>query len=150
MDNFDSSNPGNEDADKSSPSEGRDKSIPLDEDLDKAIPSDDDDTSDTSISHSPLDLGGSGTVKVPKVKATAKVVKPAAKKPVEKIVSTDRIRSVKTFFAKLHAGSLDFVDGQIVNWLKENPDITIKQTNTTVGNVVGKTTEPNIIITVWY
>lgn len=142
MDDFDSGNSGNENADKP---------IPFDEDLDKAIPFDDDDTSKPNVSHSPLDLGGSGGVGAPKVTTSAaEVVKPTAKKPVEKIVSTDRITGVKTFFAKLHAGSLDFIAEQIVNWLKENPGITVKRTNTTVGNVVGKTTESNIIITVWY
>lgn len=132
MDNFDSSNSGNRNADK-------------------PIPFDDDDTSEPNVSHSPLDLGGSGGMGAPKVTTSAaEVVKPTAKKPAEKIVSTDRITGVKTFFAKLHAGSLDFVAEQIVNWLKENPGITVKRTNTTVGNVVGKTTEANIIITVWY
>jgi hypothetical protein len=57
---------------------------------------------------------------------------------------------VKTFFTKLHTGAIDFLDEQITNWLKQNPGIIIKQTNTTVGEVQGKKTEPNIIITVWY
>ena len=140
MDNFDISNSGNEELNKPTPS---------DEDLDKLVPLDDDISSD-GVSHSPLDLGGSSTAEVAAqpVKPTAK--KPIAKKPAEKIVSSDRITSVKTFFTKLHAGSIDFLDGQITDWLKKNPGITIKRTNTATGMVIGKRTEPNIIVTIWY
>jgi len=127
MDNFDSSNIG--------PSEDRNAPIPFD-----------DDTSDASVSHSPLNLGGSGTTEAPKIEAA----EPIVKKPAETIVSTERIVGIKTFFTKLHAGSLDFLDEQITNWLKANPGITIKRTNTVTGDVAGKKTEPNIIVTIWY
>ncbi len=123
--------------------------IPPSEDLDKPIPFDDsDDTSDVSISHSPLNLGGGSTAEAPTAKVTTPT--PVAKKPAEKITSSDQITGVKTFFAKLHSGAMEFLDGQINNWLKQNPGITIKQTNTTTGEVQGKKSEPNIIITVWY
>jgi len=124
MDNFDSGSIG--------PSEERNAPIPFDDD-------------DTSVSHSPLDLGG-GTVEISKIKAA----EPIAKKPAEKIVSAERITGIKTFFTKLHAGSIDFLDEQITKWLKENPGITIKRTNTVTGEVVGKKSEPNIIVTIWY
>ncbi|MHC4571797.1 MAG: hypothetical protein ACYS0C_06955 [Planctomycetota bacterium] len=127
MDNFNSNNIG--------PSEDRNAPIPFD-----------DDTSDASVSHSPLNIGGSGTAEVPKIQAA----EPIAKKPAETIVSTERITGVKTFFTKLHAGSLDFLDEQIANWLKTNPGITIKRTNTVTGTVAGKKSEPNIIVTIWY
>jgi len=127
MDNFESSNSGKK------------------EDLDAPIPFDDDDTSEASVSHLPLDLGG-GTAKVP----TAQPVKPIAKKAAEKIASSERITGVKSFFTKLHPGAIEFLDEQITNWLSDNPGITIKRTNTVTGPVRGKTTEPNIIITIWY
>jgi hypothetical protein len=57
---------------------------------------------------------------------------------------------VKTFFTKLHAGAIEFLDEQITNWLKDNPGITIKRTNTVTGEIQGTKTEPNIIVTVWY
>jgi hypothetical protein len=118
-----------------------DKPIRLDKDLDKPIPFDDA-TSDTDVLHSPLSLGGGDT---------AKVSRPAEKKSTEKIVSSsERITGVRTFFTKLHAGAIEFMDGQITDWLGKNPDITIKRTNTVTGNVMGKKTEPNIVITVWY
>ena len=132
MDNFDSSN--------ITPSEDRNAPIPFD----------DDDKSGASVSHSPLNLGGGGTAEAPKVEATPHLAKPDAKKPAEKVVSTERITGVKTFFTKLHAGSIDYLDEQIGNWLKDNPGITIKRTDTVTGPVAGKKTEPNIIITVWY
>lgn len=113
---------------------------------DEPIPLEEDDISSTNISHSPLNLGGGDVVEAPK----AQPVRPVKTKQAAKEVTDEKITGIKTFFAKLHAGSLDFVDEQIASWLKENPDITIKRTNTAVGNVIGKTTEPNIIITVWY
>ncbi len=57
---------------------------------------------------------------------------------------------MKTFFAKLHAGSLTFLEEQIAGWLKENPSVTIKATNITVGEVQAKVTEPNLIVVVWF
>lgn len=97
----------------------------------------DDDEDVTKISHSPLDLGG----------------RPASQKtgrPTEKKVSSERITGVKTFFTKLHIGAIAFLDEQINNWLKDNPGVVIKRTNTVTGMLIGKKTEPNIIVTVWY
>lgn len=140
MDNFDITNTGSGDADES---------IPIDDELDKPIPFDDD-ASDSNVSHTPLNLGGTDTAKAP-AEPAGPSVKPVAKAPTEKTASSsDRITGVKTFFTKLHAGSIDFLDGQITNWLKENPGITIKRTNTVTGEVQGKKTEANIIVTVWY
>ena len=128
MDNFDINNPINDNSDQP---------IPFDEAV----------ASETGVSHSPLDLGGgSSTAQTPKIEAP----KPFLKKPAEKIVSTDRIAGVKTFFTKLHPGAMNFLDEQITNWLKENPDVKIKRTNVATGDVQAKKTEPNIIITVWY
>jgi hypothetical protein len=127
-------------------------------DLNEPIPFDDDDTGDASVSHSPLNLGGGGTTEAPKIErpenlSRAPSREPAeavAKRPAEKIVSAERITGVKTFFTKLHPGAIDFLDEQITKWLKDNPGITIKRTNTVAGEIQGKKTEPNIVITVWY
>ena len=137
MDNFDSINLGGPNLNEP---------IPLDEDLDKPIPLDDVGAGGMGVSHSPLDLGGSSPVKVPKIEVPRSV----AIKPAEKVVSTERIAGVKTFFTKLHAGAMNFLDEQITKWLRENPDVKIKRTNTVTGPIQGKKTEPNIIITVWY
>jgi hypothetical protein len=137
MDNFDSSNLGGPNFNEP---------IPLNEDLDKPIPLDDIGAGGMGVSHSPLDLGGSSPVSVPKIE----VPRPVAIKPAEKIVSTERITGVKTFFTKLHAGAINFLDEQITKWLTENPDVKIKRTNTVTGEIQGKKTEPNIVITVWY
>jgi hypothetical protein len=115
-------------------------------DDDKPIPFDDDDIS-TTVSHAPLNLGGGTTSGMPEVNFNKTEDKP---KPAETEVSTERITGVKTFFAKLHAGAIAFLDEQITNWLNDNPGITIKRTNTVTGDVQAKKTEPNIIITVWY
>lgn len=126
-----------------------DEPIPIDDDettaigeeLNKPIPFDDSDVPEAAVSHAPLDLGGGSSF----------MPKQVAKKPSEKLVSSDdRITGVKTFFTKLHAGALDFLDGQITRWLKDNPSVVVKKTNTVTGMIVSKKTEPNIIITIWY
>ncbi len=128
MDNFESNN---------SDDQNFNDSIPLDNSSD---------TGETGVSHTPLDLGGSKAVEIPKVNVT----KQAVTKPTENVISTERIVGVRTFFTKLHAGAINFLDEQITEWLKKNPDIKIKRTNVTVGEIQAKKTEPNILITVWY
>ena len=133
MENFNLNNPLNQPA-------------PPGKDIDKPIPFDDSGTSDKGVSHSPLDLGGTSPVQIPKVE----MPKPVAKKPAVKTASSDRIEGVKTFFTKLHPGAMNFLDEQITRWLNENPDVKVKRTNVTTGQVQAKKTEPNIIINVWY
>ena len=133
MDNFDSANLGGQNLNEPIP-------------LDNPIPFDELGAGGAGVSHSPLDLGGSSPVEAPKIE----VPRPVTMKPAEKIVSTERITGVKTFFTKLHAGAINFLDEQITKWLTENPDVKVKRTNTVTGEIQGKKTEPNIIITVWY
>jgi len=133
MENFDINNPPN-------------LPDPINMDIDKPIPFDDSEPGEKSVSHAPLDLGGTSPIQIPKVE----MPKPTAKKPTEKIASTDRIAGVKTFFTKLHPGALNFLDEQITRWLTENPGIRIKRTNVATGEIQGKKSEPNIIISVWY
>jgi hypothetical protein len=143
MDNFESSN------------------FPSSERNTDPIPFDDGaDLSEPSVSHSPLDLGGGGVIEqIPKEEAPkiempssppAPGPKPTVSVPAEATASGDRITGVKTFFTKLHAGAIDFLSEQITKWLRENPGITIKRTNIVTGEIQGKKTEPNIIITIWY
>jgi hypothetical protein len=129
--------------------------IPTDRDLNKPIPFDSDtaDAGNSSyaahVSRSPLDLGGGGAA-APKIEMPVQPAGLTAKKSAERAVSTERITAVKTFFTKLHAGAIEFLDEQITKWLKDNPGISIKRTNVVTGEIQGKKTEPNIIITVWY
>src|SRR4030042_2024289 len=99
---------------------------------------------DNSVSHSPLDLGGGGSVP-PKIERPAQPAGPTAIKPAEKTSSAERITGVKTFFTKLHAGAIEFLEEVIAKWLKENPGISIKRTNLVTGEIQGKKTEPNLI-----
>jgi hypothetical protein len=106
-------------------------------------------TSEPGISHTPLDLGGSRAVEIPKRVAP----KQAVQRPQSMTVSaepSERIIGVKTFFTKLHPGAVIFLDEQITDWLQKNPDIIIKRTNVVVGEIQAKKTEPNIIISIWY
>lgn len=108
---------------------------------DKPIPFDEDEEINIShISSEPLSLGKS----VPEQKPLS------AQKIEEGLTSKERITGVKTFFTKLHAGGIDFLDGQIKDWLSKNPRIIVKHTSATTGMVVSKKTEPNLIITIWY
>ncbi len=140
MDNFESGNLENLNFNNSSP---------FDNDSNKSIPLDDAGADETGISHSPLDLGSSRAVEIPKTEAPRQV----ATNTITSAASTGisgRITGVKTFFTKLHPGAISFLDEQIAEWLKKNPNIIIKRTNVTVGEIQSKKTEPNILITVWY
>ena len=140
MDNFDLNAPGSEEPDKPIPFD--DKPIPFDN---KPVPFGDSDPPRANISQPPLKLTNEPASNIPKIETPGTV-----KKSTEKIVSAERITGVKTFFTKLHVGSIDFLNGQINDWLKENPGVVIKRTDSVTGMVAGKKTEPNIIITVWY
>jgi hypothetical protein len=126
-------------------------------DLDKPIPFDNSNPGESGVSHAPLDLGGSPAVQIPSAPTSAP--KPAAKptpspaaaaKPAPAAAPAGRIEGVRTFFTKLHPGAINFLDETITRWLKENPEITVKRTNITVGEIQAKKTEPNILVTVWY
>ena len=110
------------------------------------IPFNQTDPGSANVSHTPLNLSGGDTKEAPKIE----VAKHVAEERAEGIVSSDRITGVRTFFTKSHAGSIDFLNEQITDWLKNNPGIKIKRTNMATGDIVGKKTEPNILITVWY
>jgi hypothetical protein len=45
---------------------------------------------------------------------------------------------------------MHFLDEIIAKWLKENPQIVIKQTNVFQGEITEKKIEPNIVVMVWY
>ena len=147
---------------------------PSNSDEEKPIPFDDSDSmpapasapGPASVSRKPLDLGGGKPSAGPAARPARPVAQPAVK-PVAKPVAAasaprpvntgpaveainGRISGVKTFFAKLHHGSLKFIDDQIVEWLKDHPEVVIKRTNMVVGEVQAKKTEPNLIMTIWY
>jgi hypothetical protein len=103
---------------------------------------------DNSVSHAPLDLGGGGVA--PKIEKPVQPTGLTAMKSAERSSSAERITGIKTFFTKLHAGAIEFQDDIITKWLKDNPGVSIKLTNVITGEIQGKKTEPNIIITIWY
>jgi hypothetical protein len=118
-------------------------------DSNKPISSNSNVTSGASVSHSPLNLGG-GATKPSNIDTSVQSGGLTAIRPAEKTSPAERVTGVKTFFTKLHAGAIEFLDEQITKWLKDNPDISIKRTNIVTGEIQGKKTEPNLIITVWY
>ena len=138
-------NLGNNDVDKPIPFDDSDKPIPLGNAPTVGSP---------NVSRAPLNLGGGG--KGPVAQAAAPAPRAASPTPVRRaavdpgLSGGQRITGVKTFFTKLHPGALEFMDEQMNGWLKEHPEVCIKHTNVTTGEVQAKKTEPNIIITVWY
>jgi hypothetical protein len=107
------------------------------------------------VSRAPLNLGGASkpaTPASPAAPAAPKIAAPApaVKKVAAGVVPGERITAVKTFFAKLHPGAIEFLDEQIANWLKDNPSVSVKYANVTTGDVQGKNTEANLIISIWY
>ena len=114
------------------------------------LPFDDSDDKPTSApKYKPLHPGSS-YAQAPSQKREIKLPTHRAEKSVEKLSSCDHITGIKTFYTKLHAGGIDYIDEVVNKWLKANPDVRIKMTNTVTGEVQGKKTEPNIIVTVWY
>jgi hypothetical protein len=109
-------------------------------DAEKPIPIENGKEDQSNISHAPLNLDNSSIMEA---------VTDTGVKGQEKS-DPNRITHVKTFFTKLHAGSLEFLDVQISKWLRDNPGVVIKRTDTCVGEVVAKKTEQNLVITVWY
>ncbi|MCK4913095.1 MAG: hypothetical protein KAS69_00670 [Planctomycetes bacterium] len=132
---------------KNSPINDDFDSAALDEELGKLISLDE--NSKTEVSHSPLSIGGVEETSAEKIKSLH-IPKLQKKAAVAAVASQERITGVRTFFTKLHAGAIEFLDGQITEWLKNNPKVVIKRTNTATGEIQGKKTEPSIVVTVWY
>jgi len=57
---------------------------------------------------------------------------------------------IRIFHAKLNDGALKFMEDQINDWVDSNPDIEIKHATTQVGVVEGKSSEPHLIVTLFY
>jgi hypothetical protein len=140
MDNFNINNMGGKDSDKP---------IPLKRGSEKTVPFDSSGAGGAKVSHSPLNLG-SKAPGLSQPQGSISHTSPIRKTQTEKVASSERITGVKVFFVKLHAGSITFLDEQIGKWLKENPGIVVKMTNTVTGMLMSKKTEPNLIVTVWY
>jgi len=114
------------------------------------------------VSRAPLNLGGgavapgsaaatpAATPSAAPAAARPPAPRPMPPRPMPTAPGSDRVTGCKTFFTKLHPGAIDFLDEQITQWLKDNPNVVIKMTNTTTGEVQGKKTESNILMTVWY
>jgi hypothetical protein len=56
---------------------------------------------------------------------------------------------VKTFYTKLRADAIEFMDEQVNTWLEQHPEYEVKFVSSTIGPMVGKTTEPALIVSVW-
>lgn len=134
------------------PGKDIDKPIPFDDGLPQPGQGSPKANASPGVSRAPLNLGGaSGAAApakpVPKIVTSAPI---AQKKSTEQRASSDRITGLKTFFTKLHPGAMEFMDDLVNSWLKDNPNVDVKRTDVTVGEVQAKKTEPNIIVCIWY
>ncbi len=56
----------------------------------------------------------------------------------------------RIFHAKLNEGALQFMQDQINEWIDQSPEVDVKNVSTNVGVMEGKTTQPHLIITIFY
>lgn len=56
---------------------------------------------------------------------------------------------VKTFVAKLRLDAVRHLDEQVNTWLDAHPEYEVKFVTSSVGDLVGKNTEPALFLTVW-
>jgi len=56
----------------------------------------------------------------------------------------------RMFHCRLSEGAMEFMTGQINDWLDANKDVVVKFTNSVIGPFEGKHTESNLIVTVFY
>jgi hypothetical protein len=104
------------------------------------------------VSRAPLNLGRAApaATPAPAPKAPAPVLRPVVPRPSVNLHAGERITGCRIFFTKLHPGAIHFLEEQITNWLKDNPQVVIKRTNVIQGEITEKKIEPNIVIVVWY
>jgi hypothetical protein len=57
---------------------------------------------------------------------------------------------MKLFHSKMNEGAVEFMIQLINEWADTNPDVEIKNVQSTVGMWEGKHAEPHLILTVWY
>ncbi|MBN2376802.1 MAG: hypothetical protein JXD22_10390 [Sedimentisphaerales bacterium] len=69
------------------------------------------------------------------------------KRPLVKGGGATRVR---TFHTKMSDNAMHYLDGLINEWLDAHEDVEVKFSNTTVGVVEGKKSEPHLITTIWY
>lgn len=113
-------------------------------DLMEPIPLDDDDKGDTRVEMSDSVIAVTAqTLNIAKAWDESRF----NRKLDPKAGSATRCR---LFHAKLSDGAIDYLNGQINEWLDQNADITIKFANSVIGPFEGKHTEPNIILTLFY
>ena len=55
----------------------------------------------------------------------------------------------RIFHSKIAAGSLDYMEGQVNEWL-DGENIEVKHVGHVIGTMEGKTPEPNVIVIIWY
>lgn len=57
---------------------------------------------------------------------------------------------IRTFHCRLSDGAIEFMQGQINEWLDANENIVVKFVTSNIGLFEGKHTEPNLILQVFY
>ena len=56
---------------------------------------------------------------------------------------------VRTFTAKTTKEGIAYMDEQINRWLAENPEVEVKFVTVVPGDIIGRTRDPSLFISVW-
>ena len=56
---------------------------------------------------------------------------------------------VRTFVAKLTKEGIAYMDEQINTWLAENPTAVVKLVTVAQGDIIGRTRDPSLLVSVW-
>ena len=56
---------------------------------------------------------------------------------------------VKTFIGKLTREAIAYMDEQINTWLENNPEVEVKLVTVVQGDIIGRTREPSLLVSVW-
>jgi len=56
---------------------------------------------------------------------------------------------VKTFIGKLTREAIGYMDEQINTWLENNPEVEVKFVTVVQGDIIGRTREPSLLVSLW-
>lgn len=56
---------------------------------------------------------------------------------------------VRTFIGKMNKEAIAYMDEQINTWLAENPDTMVKFVTVAQGDIIGRTRDPSLLVSVW-
>lgn len=121
--------------------------------LDDEVFSSEPEGAEEEVQDEPIQLASEDTEQdVSKIRTfeTNSVLNVSGRKLERPVTKGGNATRMKLFHAKLSDTAMRHMEGQINEWLDENPEFEVKFVETTVGPVEGKRTEEHMLVTVWY